>query len=190
MATVRRALRPVTSEARVRRAYFDCRYGQLHVHYAIPGGGGFDEATPLLCLPSSPGSGRFFVPLLSSLGRDRSAYAPDLPSCGESDPVGGYIAPIDAAQALFDFMDSMHLRHVDLMAHEDGVGVALAMLELRPAHIGRLVLSPPAESLQAQVRSLRHATLLIDLAAGQSDASSGAPLAQQAAQLREFLGLP
>jgi pimeloyl-ACP methyl ester carboxylesterase len=190
MATVRRALRSVPTDARVRRAYFDCRYGQLHVHYAIPGGGGFDEATPLLCLPGDPGSGRFFVPLLSSLGRDRSAYAPDLPACGESDPVGGYVGPVDAAQALYDFLDSMHLRHVDLLAHDEGVVIALAMLEQRPAHIGRLVLSPPSDALQTQVRSLRHATLLIDLAAGQNGARSGAPLEQQAAQLREFLGLP
>ena len=190
MVIARRALRSVPSDARVRRAYFDCRYGQLHIHYAIPGGGGFDEATPLLCLPGSPGSGRFYAPMLASLGRDRSAYAPDLPSCGESDPVGGHVAPADAAQALYDFLDSMHLRHVDLLAHEDGVTVALAMLEMRPAHVGRLVLSPPTEALQSHVRSLRHATLLIDLAAGQNGASSDAPLEQQAAQLREFLGLP
>ncbi len=189
MATVRRALRSVPTDARVRRAYFDCRYGQLHVHYAIPGGGGFDEATPLLCLPGNPGSGRFFVPMLASLGRDRSAYAPDLPGCGESDPLAAHVAPPETAQALFDFLDSMHLRHVDLLAHDEGVAVALLMLELRPAHIGRLVLSPPSDALQEQVRSLRHATLLIDLAAGQSDARSGAPLEQQAAQLREFLGL-
>ena len=32
------------SLARLRRAYFDSRYGQLHVHQAIPPGGGFDEA--------------------------------------------------------------------------------------------------------------------------------------------------
>lgn len=190
MPTARRALRSVLTDARVRRAYFDCRYGQLHVHYAIPGGGGFDEATPLLCLPGTPGSGRFFAPLLGSLGRDRSAYAPDLPGCGESDPIDGHIEHADAAQALFDFLDSMHLRHVDLMAHEEGVAVALEMLELRPAHIGRLVLSPPGDALQTQVRGLRHATLLIDLAAGQNGARSGAPLEQQAAQLREFLGLP
>jgi pimeloyl-ACP methyl ester carboxylesterase len=174
----------------VRRAYFDCRYGQLHVHYAIPGGGGFDEATPLLCLAGAPGSGRFFVPMLASLGRDRSAYAPDLPGCGESDPVAAHIGHAEAAQALFDFLDSMHLRQVDLLAHEEGVAVALSMLELRPAHIGRLVLSPPSDALQSQVRTLRHATLLIDLAAGQNAARSGAPLEQQAAQLREFLGLP
>ncbi len=121
---------------------------------------------------------------------DRSAYAPDLPGCGESDPLDGHVAHLDAAHALFDFLDSMHLRHVDLMAHDEGVAVALSMLELRPAHIGRLVLSPPTDGLQTQVRSLRHATLLIDLAASQSAARSGAPLEMQAAQLREFLGLP
>lgn len=190
MVTARRALRSVPTQARVRRAYFDCRYGQLHMHYAIPGGGGFDEATPLLCLAGHPGSGRFFVPLLASLGRDRSAYAPDLPACGESDPVDGHVAIADAALALYDFLDSMHLRQVDLLAHDEGVAVALSMLEQRPAHIGRLVLSPPSDVLDAQVRGLRHATLLIDLAAGQSGSRSGAPLEEQAAQLREFLGLP
>ncbi|HEX4051940.1 MAG TPA: alpha/beta fold hydrolase [Steroidobacteraceae bacterium] len=190
MVTARRALRSVPTDVRVRRAYFDCRYGQLHMHYAIPSGGGFDEATPLLCLAGHPGSGRFFVPLLASLGRDRSAYAPDLPACGESDPVDGHVTAADAAQALYDFLDSMHLRQVDLLAHEEGVAVALSMLELRPAHIGRMVLSPPSDALHAQVRSLRHATLLIDLGAGQNSARSGAPLEEQAAQLREFLGLP
>jgi hypothetical protein len=30
---------------RLRRAYHDCRYGQLHLHNAIPAGGGFDELT-------------------------------------------------------------------------------------------------------------------------------------------------
>lgn len=190
MVTARRALRSVSTQVRVRRAYFDCRYGQLHMHYAIPGGGGFDEATPLLCLAGHPGSGRYFVPLLASLGRDRSVYAPDLPACGESDPVDGHVGIADAAQALYDFLDSMHLRQVDLLAHDEGVAVALSMLEQRPAHIGRLVLSPPSDALDAQVRGLRHATLLIDLAAGQNDARSGAPLEEQAAQLREFLGLP
>ena len=39
--------------ARLRRSYFDCRFGQLHVHQAIPAGGGFDEAPALVCLPGS-----------------------------------------------------------------------------------------------------------------------------------------
>ena len=55
------------SSRRVRRAYFDYRYGQLHLHQAIPAGGGFDEATSLLCIPGSGGLGSFFRPLLLPL---------------------------------------------------------------------------------------------------------------------------
>jgi pimeloyl-ACP methyl ester carboxylesterase len=185
MSNIRRALRAVSAEPRVRRAYFDCRYGQLHVHYAIPGGGGFDEATPLLCLPGSPGSGHFFVPLLGPLGRDRSVYAPDLPGCGESDPPTGPVGNVDIGHALFDFLDSLHLRRVDLLAHDTGVPIALMMLELRPASIGRVVLSPGTEAVRSEARALRHPSLVIDLAPAAIDAT----LERQAAQLRDFLGL-
>ena len=45
----------------MRRGYFECRYGQLHVHNAIPPGGGFEEGTALLCLHQSAASGRVFT---------------------------------------------------------------------------------------------------------------------------------
>ena len=38
--------RYVEAKPRVRRGYFESRYGQLHVHNAIPPGGGFEEGTP------------------------------------------------------------------------------------------------------------------------------------------------
>lgn len=189
MSNARRAVRTVPADPRVRRAYFDCRYGQLHVHYAIPGGGGFDEATPLLCLPDSPGLGRAFLPLLAPLGRDRSVYAPDLPGCGVSDPPTGRVGGVEIAQALFDFLDSLHLRHVDLLAHEDGVGIALAMIEMRPAQIGRVVLSPAAEAVRAEARALRHPTLVIDWPASETTGVDLSEVERQAAELREFLGL-
>ncbi len=74
---------------RLRRAYYDCRYGQLHLHNAIPGGGGFDELTPVICLHGTGETGRVFMPLLAALGEDRSVYALDLPGAGESDPAPG-----------------------------------------------------------------------------------------------------
>ncbi|HEX4025593.1 MAG TPA: alpha/beta fold hydrolase [Steroidobacteraceae bacterium] len=189
MIKVRRAIRTAPADPRVRRAYFDCRYGQLHMHYAIPAGGGFDEATALLCIPASPGRGRFFQPLLQSLGRDRSVYAPDIPGCGESDPPA---EPVDASQlgaALGDFLDSMYLRHVDLLAHGDGVDIALALVQQRTAQIGRVVLSPGTEAVRTEARALRHPALVIDLQAAGSDGRDAGEIERQAGQLRDFLGL-
>lgn len=189
MSRARRAVRPALSEPRVRRAYFDCRYGQLHVRCAIPAGGGFDEATSLLCIPGAPGSGRFFQPLLPPLGRDRSVYAPDLPGCGESDPIPGPATSTEMGTALGDFLDSMHLRTVDLLAHEEGVAVALALLQQRAAQIGRVVLSPNSEAIRSDARSLRHPALVIDLRAAESGQRDLGELERQASELREFLGL-
>ena len=71
-------------EPSIRRAYFECRFGQLHVHNAMPAGGGFDEATPLLCMHRNGVTGRMFAGLMRTMGRDRSVYAPDLPGSGGS----------------------------------------------------------------------------------------------------------
>ena len=189
MSKARRATIPIQVEPRVRRAYFDCRYGQLHTHYAIPAGGGFDEATTLLCIAGGAGLGRFFRPLLIPLGRDRSVYAPDLPGCGESDPVGGHVGSLDTAAAMGDFLDGLHLRHVDLLAHESGVTAALALVQQRPTQIGRVVLSPGTDAVRAEARALRHPSLLIDLRAVDADGNQTGDSEPQAAQLREFLGL-
>jgi pimeloyl-ACP methyl ester carboxylesterase len=190
MIRARRDVRVAAAlEPRLRRAYFDCRYGQLHTHYAIPGGGGFDEATTLICIPGTAGLGRFFRPLLLPLGRDRSVYAPDLPGCGESDPQPGTPEGIDVAAALGDFMDSMHLRQVDLLAHDTGVRVALALAQQRSAQIGRLVLSPATDAVRNEVQGLKHPQLVIDLRPADAGGHNAAELERQAAQLREFLGL-
>ena len=133
--------RPVAVAARVRRGYFECRYGQLHVHNSIPPGGGFEEATPLLCLHDWPGSGRAFAPFLALAGVDRSAYAPDLPGFGESDPPAPAPAIADYAGAIGDFLDSMHLRHVDVLGHRAGALIATELALTRPGEIGRVVMA-------------------------------------------------
>jgi pimeloyl-ACP methyl ester carboxylesterase len=128
------------AEARVRRGYFECRYGQLHVHNSIPPGGGFEEATPLLCLHDWAGSGRVFARFLALAGRDRSAYAPDLPGFGESDPPGPGPAIADYAAAIGDFLESMHLQQVDVLGQRAGALIATELAVTRPAQIGRIVM--------------------------------------------------
>ena len=137
---------PVTSritqaEPRVRRGYFESRFGQLHLHNAIPPGGGFDEATALICLHGTPASGRTFRKLLTLVGRDRSVYAPDLPGYGESDPPPSRPTIADYAAAIADFCDTMRFRQVDVLGHQSGAFVAAELAIVRPTVIRRVVLA-------------------------------------------------
>jgi pimeloyl-ACP methyl ester carboxylesterase len=125
---------------RLRRAYYDCRFGQLHLHNAIPGGGGFDELTPVICLHGAGETGRVFMPLLAALGEARSAYAPDLPGVGESDPAPGETAVDAAVHAIADFVDSMRIRSFDLVARGTAAQVALKLLETRGPSVRRVVM--------------------------------------------------
>ena len=115
----------------MRRAYYDCRYGQLHVHNAIPSGGGFDELTSVICLHGPGETGRVFMPLLLALGEARSVYAPDLPGAGESDPASGETATDAAAHAVMDFVESMRIRVFDLVVGGAVFPAALKLLRLQ-----------------------------------------------------------
>lgn len=128
------------AEPRVRRGYFECRYGQLHVHNAIPPGGGFEEGTPLVCLHGAQESGRMFKGFLALIGRDRSVYAPDLPGNGESDGPAQAMSVAEYAAAVGEFLDTMRLRHVDLLAHGAGSALATELALVRGAQVRRLVL--------------------------------------------------
>lgn len=132
------------SRPRVRRGYFECRYGQLHIQNAIPSGGGFEEGTPLLCLHPSPYSGRFFERFLATAGTGRSVFAPDLPGFGDSDPPLPGAGIIEHAAAIGDFLDTMRLRQIDLLGQGFGALVAAELTATRPGQVRRLVLvSPP-----------------------------------------------
>jgi pimeloyl-ACP methyl ester carboxylesterase len=131
---------PPDAAARVRRGYFECRYGQLHLHNAMPSGGGFEEGMALLCIQDLEGSARIFANLLAIAGRDRSVYAPDLPGFGESDPPPGPVALADYALALGDFIDTMRLRSLAVLAVRRGVMVATELAIARPAQIARLMM--------------------------------------------------
>ncbi len=136
----------------MRRGYFECRYGQLHVHNAIPPGGGFEEGTALVCLHGVQGTGRSFRGFLALLGRDRSVYAPDLPGYGESDGPPQAMSAADYAAAIGDFLDTMRLRQVDLLAHGAGSVLATELALTRGPQLRRLVLvSVPLGSTPAGV---------------------------------------
>lgn len=129
----------VQTELRIRRGYFECRYGQLHVRNAIPPGGGFDEGTPLIALHGSTESSAAFERFLPLMGRDRSVYAPDLPGFGESDPPPAAAAIADYAAAVADFCDSMRFRQIDVLGHGSGSLVSAELALSRAGSVRRVV---------------------------------------------------
>lgn len=140
-----------TAQPRLRRGYFECRYGQLHVHNAIPAGGGFEEGAPLLCLHPIPHSGRIFSRFLAVTGVGRSVFAPDLPGFGDSDPPPPHAGVAEHAAAIGDFLETMRLRQVDVLGQGFGAAVAAELTATRPAQVRRLVLvSPPLPSDAAE----------------------------------------
>jgi pimeloyl-ACP methyl ester carboxylesterase len=125
---------------RTRRAYFDCRFGQLHVRTAFPTTGGFDEQVTLFCLHADQSSSRAFTRFLPDIADVRSVYAPDLPGLGESDP-SPTSSLAEAAAALSDLADDLRLRQIDLLGIHSGAGTALDLAAARPALVRRLVLA-------------------------------------------------
>jgi pimeloyl-ACP methyl ester carboxylesterase len=122
----------------LRRAYFDCRYGQLHVRTAFPNTGGFDERTPLVLLHPAAASSRTFLPLLPVLGTDRSLYAVDTPGCGESDGPARQPEIADYAAAIGDLLEGLRLREVDLLGCHAGSAIAAEVAIARPAQVRRV----------------------------------------------------
>jgi len=147
---------PAEKVPRVRRGYFECRYGQLHVHNAMPSGGGFEEGTPLLCVHDLElgGSGRVFTRFMAVAGQDRSVYAPDVPGFGESDPPPSRPALVDYAAALGDFLDNLRLRHVTLLGLRTGALLATELALARPKQVGPVILVSVPLLSEAERRAL------------------------------------
>ena len=130
----------VAAEPRIRRGYFESRFGQLHVHNAIPPGGGFDEATSLICLHATPRSGDSLVPLMSLMGSDRSVYVPDLPGYGHSDGPSRPPTIADYTDAVQDFCTSMRFRQIDILGYQVGALAAAELALTLPKIVRRVVL--------------------------------------------------
>jgi pimeloyl-ACP methyl ester carboxylesterase len=131
----------------------------MHLHNAIPSGGGFDELTSVLCVHGSNETARAFVPLLGVLGLERSVYAPDLPGYGESDPAAGQSGVEAGVNALADFLDSMRIRSVDLLARGDGAEIAQRLAKQRGTGVRKVVILSAADAVSADLPHKLLATL-------------------------------
>jgi pimeloyl-ACP methyl ester carboxylesterase len=172
---------PIT--VRTRRAYFDCKFGQLHVRTAFPGTGGFDEQVTLFCLHPMDESSRAFSRFLADLADVRSVYAPDLPGYGESDS-SPTRSIAEAAVAISDLAQDLRLRQIDLLGVQYGAEVAIALAASRPELVRRVVLvGVPAAERLASVKQPR--LVLGSADCGDDPFGAGSPVLAQ--QVNAFL---
>jgi pimeloyl-ACP methyl ester carboxylesterase len=172
-----------STAVRTRRAYFDCRFGQLHVRTAFPTTGGFDEQVTLFCLHPSDASSRTFSRLMPEIADLRSAYAPDLPGYGESDPSPSR-SVAEAAGAVHDLAKDLRLRQIDLLGIQYGAAVCLELAASQPDLVRRLVLAGVATP--DRMTTVRQPQLVLDVANYSDDQFDADPKAL-AARIAAFL---
>jgi pimeloyl-ACP methyl ester carboxylesterase len=112
--------------------YHDLPCGQLLLRQA----GLHHDGPALLVLHDAPGAGRALLPLHEQLGTLTRVLLPDLPGCGESDPLAKEPPTLaDYADALADLLAA----HVTGAVNVYGVGFGAALaLELNTRHPARV----------------------------------------------------
>ncbi len=121
----------------VKRSYADGLFGQVHLRMARPVE---SRARPLICFHLSALSGLVFEALLSEMGRDRIAVAPDTPGYGMSDPPS---APPDIAtyaRAMTHLIDTLGFDEVDLLGYSTGSKIAFDMALQQPDRVRSIFL--------------------------------------------------
>jgi pimeloyl-ACP methyl ester carboxylesterase len=150
--------------APLERGYVRGRHGQVHYRIAQPPGQAAvglataPASTPLVCLHMSPMSGRVYEPLLRDIGRSRVALAFDTPGFGMSDPPAAPPEIEDYADDLLSAIDALGIEGpVDVMGYHTGSLIAVAMANLAPLRVRRLVMvSAPVFTAEERVSFHRH----------------------------------
>ena len=121
---------------RIRRAFIDADYGQMHYRMA----GTPSEKPALVCLHQSPKSSREFIELMKLASDDRLVIALDSPGHGESDIPLKKMGIEGYAASLWSAIDKMDIGKIDILGHHTGAKVAAEMAYQRPDDVCGIVM--------------------------------------------------
>lgn len=127
------------------KIYVEGRWGQVHVRLA-----GKPTAPPLLMLHPTPKSGWIYERLMQHMAPGRAVFAPDTPGYGASDPPPAPPSIEDHAEAMFGVVDRLAAdgmiadNMVDILGYHTGSSIAVAMANMRPRQVRRLILTSVA----------------------------------------------
>ena len=113
--------------------------GGVRFHVLSAGPSRKRRTTPVLLLHGVPETSATWGPLMGDLAKDRAVLAPDLKGLGQSEAKGPYDIPTLAAElaalVLHEFDGP-----VDIVGHDWGGSLALALAGARPELVRRLVI--------------------------------------------------
>ncbi len=139
-------LRPAWAAAtRIRNAYVDGPFGQIHVRIAEPAAPPPLPKPAIACFHFTPGSGRMYEAVLPLLGADRTVMAFDTPGYGASAPPPMVVNLADYADALAAALGHLGFapegRPIDVIGSATGALIAIDLATRHPAWIRRVVMS-------------------------------------------------
>ncbi len=132
--------------AKIRKAYADGPYGQIHFRALRPAD---LKRPPLICFHTSPVSSVVYDYFLVEMGRDRWSIAPDTPGYGDSAPppqpddwecAMPTVEIKDYVKAMVALADSLGIEKFDVMGYHTGSCVALETARVLPDRVGKLVM--------------------------------------------------
>lgn len=151
----------MVEQVRVKRAYAEGPFGQIHYRIARPESAA--SAPPLLCLHQSPKSGRDYEALMAQLGCERVVIAPDTPGYGQSDAPPQPPAIEDYAGAMAALVETLRRAGelppgpIDLMGYHTGGVIAASLAAREPERVRRIVfVSLAAFDLAVRTERLAH----------------------------------
>ena len=111
---------------KVIRSFVETDFGQMHIRMARPEK---SSRKPLVCLHMTPQSGRDFEDFMREASRDRLVIAPDYHGYGESDvpPASPEVMISDYAHTVWQSLDSLDVKEIDVLGHHTGSKVAIEM---------------------------------------------------------------
>lgn len=147
--------------AKLRKAYRDGRWGQVHLRMALPAApAGAGAPSPLLFLHQTPKSGWIWEPLFARFP-DRTLVAPDTPGYGASDAPPACAEIAELADDMASLVRALQAEGtvpggaVDVMGYHTGSVIALALAHRHPRLVRRIVCtSLPLYSPEERARRL------------------------------------
>lgn len=143
---------PTVAAKPFKRRFSEGPFGPLHFRITEPGRA---KHPPLMCLHSSPNSGRIYDQVLAQLGTDRVVLAPDTPGFGDSEAPPEPVEIEDYARTMSWLADELGFAQIDLMGYHTGSDTCIEIARQRPELVRRIVMNSAPIFTDAELAELK-----------------------------------